>query len=259
MKKFLAFLFVLIVLAALGFFFGWAQTGVPPDAYGIIRSKTHGIDTRLIKPGEFRWVWYKLIPTNTQTAVFRLNPVNHEFSAKSTLPSGETYSAFAGIGGGFSWEINAVFSFCLRPEALVPLLVDHNIGTQEELIRYENDMAGQIEVFIPRHLDLIAALLEDGESSPLEDEIQKQFPFITDFSIQVKSAAIPDFARYRQAKELYEDFIAIQKEYLSGNLQDKAKNRIESYRRFDDLEQYGVLLTKYPILLEYLKLEGNMK
>ena len=262
MKKFFTTLFFLIILGALGLFFGWAQRGVPPDAYGLIRSKTHGTDDKLVKPGEFRWVWYKLIPTNVTTSVFRLNPVNYEFSAYNTLPSGKVYAAFAGINESFSWEIRAAFSFSLDSDALVPLLAANNISTQEELTRYQNDIAGQIQAYILRRINVdddffrqIETLLTEGESPELEREIQAQFPFITNFSLKVKSAQFPDFALYRQSKKLYEDYIAFQKDYLSGGLQANAQSRIESHRRFDELEQYGALLTKYPILIEYLTLQ----
>ncbi|MDR0456676.1 MAG: hypothetical protein LBH20_08360 [Treponema sp.] len=264
MKKFFLTFFVLVIIAALGLFFGWAQRGVPPDAYGLIRSKTHGIDANLVKPGEFRWVWYKLIPTNVTTAVFRLNPLTYEFSAHNTLPSGKIYSAFAGIDGGFSWEIRAALSFSLQSEALIQLVTVNNIGAQEELVRYQNDIAKQIEALILRRINVddeffhqIEILLKEGESPELEREIQEQFPLITHFSLRVKSAQFPDFVLYRQTKGLYENYIALQKDYLSGALQEKAYSRIESYRRFDELEQYGALLTKYPILLEYLALEKS--
>jgi len=257
MKKFFTTLLVLIILAALGLFLGWAHLGVPPDAYGIIRSKTHGLDTRLIKPGEFRWIWYKLIPTNTTTTVFRLNPVTHEFSARDTLPSGKVYAAFAGLEEDFSWELRAIFSFNLRPEALVPLAASSNISSQEELVRHENDIAGQIETFILRRMDAIEDLLKDGESPRLEWEIQGEFPFIENFTIRVKSARFPDFNLYRQAQGLYEDFIALQRDVISSELREKARGRIESYHRFDELERYGALLTKYPLLLDYLALENS--
>jgi len=255
MKKFLVTLLILVIIAGLGLFFGWAQQGVPPDAYGFIRSKTHGLDTRLVKPGEFRWVWYKLIPTNTTTAIFRLNPVNYEFSARDTLPSGGTYAAFAGIPGDFSWEIRASFSFSLRPEALAPLITGHNIGDQEGLSRYEREAAAGIETFILRHIDALEGLMQDGETPELERAVQGQFPFIENFSLRVKSARLPDFELYRQAKELYEQYFALQRDMMSGELREKAKNRIDSYHRFEELEQYGALLTKYPILLDYLALE----
>jgi hypothetical protein len=264
MKKFFSSLLVLIILAALVLFFGWAQRGVPPDAYGIIRSKTHGLDTRVIKAGEFRWLWYKIIPTNAVTSVFRLNPVNYEFSAYNTLPSGRDYASFAGIGETFSWEIRAAFSFSLRPESLIVLVEENNIGTQEDLDRYGNNLAGQIDAYIIRRISTdptfyrqIEELLENGENVELEQEIERQFPAITRFTLKVKSAQFPDFALYQQVKGLYEGYIAIQKEFLSGELQKKKKNRVEAYHRFEELEQYGALLTKYPILLDYLALENH--
>jgi hypothetical protein len=262
MKKFLVTFVVLVILASLALFFGWAHREVPPDSYGLIRSKTHGLDTRLVIPGEFRWVWYKLIPTNTITLVFRLDPVNHYITAHDTLPSGAVYAAFAGIEGGFSWDLRASFSFCLRPEALAQLVTDYNIGTQDELNRYENDLAGQIEAFILRRIQAgnafspqIEELLANGETPELEQEIVEQFPLITGFSLLVQSAHFPDFSLYRQAKGLYEYYTAFQKDYITGELREKAGSRVESYRRLDELEQYGALLTKYPILLDYLALE----
>jgi len=254
MKKFLVTLLFLVILAGLGLFFGWAQQGVPPDSYGFIRSKTHGLDTHIIKPGEFRWVWYKLIPTNASTVVFRLNPVNYEFSSQGTLPSGRLYAAFVGMEDDFSWQLRAAFSFTLRPEALAPLLSAQTISDQESLARYEQELAGDIELFILRRIDALEGLLRDGESPELEREIQGQFPLITNFSVRVKSAQFPHFALYRQAQELYEQFVTLQKDMMSGEMREKAKNRIDSYHRFDELEQYGALLTKYPILLDYLKI-----
>jgi hypothetical protein len=259
MKKFFVTLLILAILAGLGLFFGWAQQGVPPDAYGIIRSKTYGLDTRLVIPGEFRWVWYKLIPTNTTTVIFRLNPVSHEFSAHDTLPSGRMYAAFAGMDDDFSWEIRAAFSFSLRPEALVPLVNAQNISGQDELDAYENGVAADIETFILRRMDALEGLLKDGESPELERAVQGQFPLIEHFSLKVKSAQFPNFDLYRQAKGLYEQYIALQRDMMSDDLREKARSRIESYQRFGELEQYGALLTKYPILLDYLALENGRR
>jgi hypothetical protein len=262
MKKFLVTLLLLIIIAGLGLFFGWAQLGVPPDAYGIIRSKTHGIDDQLVKAGEFRWIWYKLIPTNVSTTVFRLNPVHHDFSAFNHLPSAMVYSAFAGIDESFSWEVRASFSFRLRPEALITLAAEQNIASQDDLSRYEKDIAEQIMGFILHRIDRenefsreIEDLLNKGDSPELVRAIEEKFPLITNFSLAVKSAQFPNFALYKMVKGLYEDYIALQKDYISGDLREKAQNRVESSRRFDELEQYGALLTKYPILLEYMALE----
>jgi hypothetical protein len=265
MKKFFTTLLFLVIIAGAALFFGWAQLGVPPDAYGVIRSKTHGLYPRLVQPGEFQWIWYKLIPTNTTATIIRLNPVNHEFTAESVLPSGRVYSAFTGIESDFSWKINAVMSFSLSPDAIIPLFSANTVSSQEELARYEKDITGQIEGFILRRIELeddperIEALLKDGENSGFESEIMDEFFVLRNFSLRVKSAKFPDFALYRQTKGLFDDYMAAQKEYASGNILEKIKNRVDSRIRFDELELYGALLTKYPILLEYLAIENSKK
>jgi len=265
MKKFLVTLVILIILAVAALLFGWAQLGIPPDACGIIISKTHGLYPHLVQPGEFRWIWYKLIPTNTQTIVLRLNPFNHEFIAENTLPSGKTYSAFAGIEDDFSWKINASVIFSLSPDAVIPLFNDKTISSQTDLYQYEKELAGQIEGVILRQIEKeenaaqVELLLKNGENPWFDSQILAQFPYLRSFSFKTKSAKFPDFALYRQAKSLFEVYLAVQKEYAAGDVRERAKNRIDTMFRFDELELYGALLTKYPVLLEYLSLNNGKK
>jgi hypothetical protein len=265
MKKFLITILILAIIAGAALFFGWAQLGIPPDGYGVIRSKTHGLYPHLVQPGEFLWIWYKLIPTNTGTAVLRLNPVNHEFTSESALPSGRVYSTFIGIEDDFSWRINASMSFSISPDAIIPLFSANTVNSQDDLTGYEKDIAGQIEGFILRRIEQeenwgqVETLLKNGENLWFEREILHEFPFLQNFSLKVKSAKYPDFALYRQAKGLFDDYIAVQKEYASGNIREMVKSRIDSKLHFDELELYGALLTKYPILLEYMALENSKK
>ena len=264
MKKFLATLLILVTLAGLGLFFGWAQRGVPPDAYGVLRSRSHGTDPNLIVPGEFRWVWYKLIPTNAETSVFRLRQVQRQIGARGTLPSGQIYSAFLGIREDFSWEINAVMSFRLRPDALIPTVKAMNIGTQEELTRFQNDLADEMEAVLLRWInqgDNFAwqtdALIQGGEIPALTREMERRFPQVTDFSLRINSARLPDFALYEQVRTLHGEFIALQKGFIAGGLTDMARNRLETFARIEELELFGALLTRFPILLEYLRIEDG--
>ncbi|MDR1238640.1 MAG: hypothetical protein LBK27_00850 [Treponema sp.] len=265
MKKFLATLIILVILGGLAFFFGWAQMSVPPGAYGVLRSKTHGVDPRLVREGEFRWVWYKLIPANAEIQIYRLNPVEHHFTVKNTLPSGETYAAFAGLTADFSYDISADLSFSIRPGSLVSLAADHNIGSQEDLNRLEKSLAADIEAFILRSLEPggenagdMEDILGAGASEALESRIEARFPAVEKVSCRVKTAVFPDFALYRQARELSETYLSRQREYLGGGLKEQAENRIESRIRFDELERYGELLAKYPVLLRYLALEKGI-
>jgi hypothetical protein len=265
MKKFIASLIILLVLGGAAFFFGWAQLAVPPGTYGVLRSKTHGIDPRLIREGEFRWVWYKLIPTNVNIAVYRLDQVDHPFSVKNTLPSGDTYAAFAGITADFSYEVSADLTFSINPDFLIPLLSAHHIGGQAGLDAFETTTAGNIEAFVLRRIGLgedtmgdLEAMLRTGSSPDLENAVKEEFPYIENLSCLIKTAKFPDFALYRQVRGIHEDFLSGQREYVSGGLIEKAEARIDTQLRFDELERYGELLTKYPVLVQYLAIENGI-
>jgi len=263
MKKFFAVFFVL-ALAGSGLFFGWAHRGLPPDSYGVLRSRTHGTDSRLIVPGEFRWVWYRLIPTNARLSAFRIRPFQRQFHAGGTLPSGRIYSAFVGLRDDFSWEINAVMSFRLRTESLVSLVDAMNIGTQEELARHENLLADELEAVIlswidrgdsfVRHTD---ALLRGEEIPELSREVERRFPDITDFSLRINSVRLPDFDMYDRVRALHGEFVVLQKELIRGGLPDLAMSRLETFVRLEKLELHGALLTRYPVLLDYLLIEDG--
>ena len=266
MKKFIITLFILLILGGVVFFFGWAQFSVPPGAYGVISSKTHGIDPVPVQSGEFRWVWYKLIPTNVQILVFHLEPESTTINFSSSLPSGNSYASFAGLGADFSWEFKASVSFSLDPNMLIPLVTRHNINSQHDLDAWKHDLVQKIEVMV---LGILASPETDSErlekilsgsvDVEMEKEIRNNFPEICDFSFVVQSARFPDFVLYRQVRLLYEEFLIKQREYVANAMGRRAENHIEAQFHFGELERYGELLTKYPVLLQYLALEKSSK
>jgi len=244
--------------------FGWAQYKVPPGSYGVINSKTHGIDPIPVRSGEFRWLWYKLIPTNVEIAVFQLEPVKFDINFNNTLPSGDSYAAFAGLGANFSWELKAAISFGINPDMLVFIVSAYNLKDQGSLEALLWDKAQSIENLILRtfssaetdsiRLENVMAGKKDVE---LEREIAVLYPEIQDFSLTVQSAKFPDFILYREVRLLYEDYLKKQRELVTAGFGRRAENHIASQLHFEELERYGELLTKFPILLEYLSLENK--
>jgi hypothetical protein len=262
MKKFFFTLFILLVLGGAAFLLGWAQYKVPPGSYGIINSKTHGVDSKPVKSGEFRWLWYKLIPTNVEIAVFQLEPLKFDINFSNTLPSGESYAAFAGLGANFSWELKAQVSFSVNPDKLVSVVSAHNIKDQQSLELYLLEAAKSIENLILHTFSSVetdSARLENvmagGKDAALEREIAGLHPEIRDFSLTVQSARFPDFILYREVRLLYEDYLKKQRELVTAGFGRRAENHIASQLHFEELERYGELLTKFPVLLEYLALE----
>jgi hypothetical protein len=268
MKKTLGLLIVLMILAGAAFFFGWAQLPVPPGSYGALRSKTHGLDPELIREGEFRWVWYKLIPFNAVTLVFAPNMVSVPVSVDGILPLASTYASKTGVDADFSYRIEAELSFSVKPGSLPSLVLDRGITDQAGLEDYEKGLAREIDFFARERLEAYAAQDQfDGApygenlrsaAARLEGEIERAFPDVENLSYAIYSARMPDFALYAMARSLYGDYLDRQRELLGAEISVEAERSVGALLRFDELEKYGELLTKYPVLLQYLALlESN--
>lgn len=265
MKKFVAFLIILIILGGAGFFFGWAQFSVPPGTYGVMRSKIYGVDPDLIREGEFRWVWYKLIPTNVDITAYTVKPVNRSIRSSGSLPSGGVYASLAGINADFSWEITGEFSFNLKASGLPALVETENLTGQEDLDALEERYAGRVEVFILERIRTLTAddakteaLFLSASVPGLDNAVLGAFPDIENFNCRIQMIRFPDYTLYQSVKGLYNDYIAHQETSLRVDLTINAEGRIANRLRFDELAQYGELLTKYPVLLQYLALEKGI-
>jgi len=267
MKKFLVFLIVLIALGGTVFFLGWAHLTVPPGTYGVMRSKTHGLDSQTIRDGEFRWLWYKLIPTNVEVSVYTIAPVRRSFRNSGTLPSGQVYVSLAGLEADFSWEVAGEFSFSLRPEALPEITARENISDDAGLRKAEEDIAARIESLIMDRLRTyvdnedearLESLILAGTLPDLNREIERAFPQIENLSCTIRTVRYPDFDLYRSVRGLYREYLQLQSAMLDPAVMREAERRIDSRTRIDELTRYGELLTRYPILLEYLVIEKDI-
>ena len=267
MKKFLFFLFFLIILGGAGFFFGWAQLSVAPGSYGVIRSKTHGLESRIVRDGELRWLWYKLIPTNVEISVYTLQSVKRSIRNSGSLPSGQVYAALAGLDVDFSWEISGDLSFNLNPDLLPGLIARENISNDAELRKVEEKYAEKIETFALQRLKNYAdgenekrmeAISLTGSLPELNSEIQSAFPEIENLTCTIQIVRYPDHALYQSLKSLYREYINRQNAALKPDIGREAEKRINMNLRLDELAKYGELLTQYPILLEYLALEKGI-
>jgi hypothetical protein len=265
MKKLLINVAVLLTAGAAVFFLGWAQFGVAPGAWGVLRSKTHGIDKQVIREGRFRWVWYKLIPTNVSTSVFTINGMTIPMEISGTLPSGDVYSAVAGLKTDFSYHLSVTLTCRLRGEALPALAERENLLGQEDLDRYTARLTTEIEnharILLWAYGENERALKESqttGTIRALETDLQRAFPDMENFSCTLKTLRFPDFILYEEIRRLYRDYVAAQRDNLQGETAALAVEAIRERRRLDELANYGELLTKYPLLLQYLALERGI-
>jgi hypothetical protein len=262
MKKFFTILVILIALGAGGFFAGWVQLPVPHGSYGVLVSKTHGVYGQVIEDGNFLWLWYRLIPSNTKISVFNINAQNISVTVDGLLPQGETYASFVGLKISFSWRISGNISFSVDPEKLPLLVKESGLTDQAALDAYTAGLGGQITSFIEQRLSYYCAQREaveeisaSGALRGLDDDIRAAFPNISRLSCSLTVKQFPDYELYESAKSLYDDYTAYQREILDNETRFNAAERINSQFRLDELARYGELITKYPLLLDYLKLD----
>ncbi|MDR2501136.1 MAG: hypothetical protein LBD37_08695 [Treponema sp.] len=242
------------------FLLGWAHLKVPPGSYGVVRSKLFGVEKAVIREGKFRWLWYKLIPTNVAITVFTPSLVVRPIRVTGVLPSGEAYQLFAGLAGDFSYTLTGSCSWSIRADALPSLMERRGVTTQEALHAYEDRLAGEIDAFIARQFSLdaadrLAAAPQDGLAEALQREIQNAFGDIEQVQLELAVDRYPDISRYHAVQKLYDEYIAQQRRLLETEITAAAKTRLGTQLRLDELARYGELLTKYPILLQYLSLE----
>ena len=254
MKKFAVFLIVVILLGGAGFLAGWTGFALPLGSVGVLRSKTHGVAPEVIREGEVRWVWYRLIPANAKVLPFMLKPVNGVVEASGSLAQGDVYRRFAGQGARFSWKLTCNYTFMLNDTSLPALVAEKNITNTEELDQYLAGIAVNLENMVQNY-EITREIFEKSASPSIEAAIHAAFPEITGLNLLWETVEAPDFALYETGKAMYQDYLARQQALLGPDLAGEAARNITSQFRFDELERYGELLTKYPSLLPYLQME----
>ncbi|MDR2520978.1 MAG: hypothetical protein LBC72_00270 [Spirochaetaceae bacterium] len=254
----------MIALGTAGFFLGWAQFAVPPGSYGVMRSRSHGLEPAVIAGGGVQWVWYKLIPANTRISVFSLEPRPLDVTAHGQLPQAAVYAAFAGPNANFDYEVEAVLSYSLRPEALPEIAHENNIYTQEELDAFLSREEAAARLFLAntfagfaRDSVRLEALETGAGAAGLRALLEAEYPFLRWKDIAVVLKKTPDFDLYRASQALYTLYIQQQNDALHSETARRAAARVASQFRLDELEKYGELITRYPFLIEYLKIESK--
>jgi hypothetical protein len=258
------FITLLLLLAAAGtaFFFGWAQFNVPAGYFGVLRSKTHGIDSEVIREGKLRWYWYMLIPRNAAIAVFSVNEKTIALDFSGALPSGDTYAALAGVKADFSWNCPVSLSFRLKPESLPAISEREILLDQADLDGYLSRLSAEIEDHACALLwtysgneSILKEAQETGTIKALERELASAFPDIEMVGLTVKALRYPDFVLYSEIRQLYRDYIAAQRAAIRDDIVLIAAENIRNRRRLDELANVGEIISKYPVLLQYLALE----
>lgn len=256
-------LFVILVFSIAVFFAGWVQFSVPAGKYGVLVSKTGGFDPSPITPGRFRWQWERLLPTNARIIIFDLSPVTVAASTAGTLPSGDVYARMLEGNPDFSWNVGITITGRIDPERLPTLARDAAITDQtgldvwtkarlealaaESIAKAMSDLALSGNAKSPPAVDIgaIVRLFREALATSSDGEIE-----VLDCVPAISK--VPDIALYALASRTYADYQTARSELFAKTSAEEADASVSEYLEIERFGRWGELLTKYPILIDFL-------
>ncbi len=267
MKALIIIPVILLLMAGAVFFAGWIQLLLPAETYGVIFTKTGGLDNKVVYPGVFSWRWERLIPTNLTLYKYNLTTHKLESTFKATLPSAETYSSILPEKPDFSYEITLAAAFRIRPEKLAELTSEEKI-TPDNL---EDFLKSRSHELVQKFTEIILKSPEGTQGETItasaltekfEQNIPDFFPELEITDLAALNIKLPDMDLYSRARESYFRMMAAreasQAEIAARVMAEQEAHYLKQQREIENLEllrQYGELLSKYPILIKFLYLK----
>lgn len=268
MKKRLAAFLILFVFAGAVFFIGWVQFSVPPGKYGVMVSKTGGVNTETISPSRFRWQWERLLPTNCKILVFDLAPTSRTVTVEGSLPSGDLYGKMLEGNPTFAWKFTVTVIGRARSAKLPELVRANTIANQATLNAWTESRMQTLADSATR--SVVASAIEDSARHPeyardpavLTKAIAEKISGMANGDIDVASVTptivtLPDFALYAVASSAYETYQERRRDLLAKTAEREADDSVAEYLQIERFSRLGEVLTKYPILIDYLAVSRN--
>jgi hypothetical protein len=263
MKKFLAFLILLLIIAGTVFYFGWVQIRLPEHTYGVIFTKTSGYHPNVVRPGTFVWKWERLIPTNFTMHRFTVEPHTVRVSQEGTLPSAEVYADTLEESPAFDYRFDFTLSYELRPEALPSLVEEEALKPDSMDAWYETrsqEMLAEITSFLSDEIEALDSAdptrLQFGAlQERLLETLRAENPGLEVKNLVISQLELPDFELYFSAREFYFELLDTRRAAEKETMERSRSWRVSEEAKLEVLGEYGKLFTEYPGLIRYLALK----
>ena len=264
MKKFLISLIILILAAGTVFVFGWVQIFVPIGKYGVLASKTSGIDPVPVTNGVFSWKWERLIPTNTELYIFTIEPQRFTTTISGELPFSAEYNNAFSTNYDFSYDYTVTLSLSVREDYLPQLVKDFSVKTDANLSELLSQQVQNISC------DIVQFLITSNKTEDISIQTSLDIPEITDGidaygkypfvlfnSVEVKRTKSPDLILYKSVKNSYSEYRAQTQEQILDTVVKENQTSSEDYFLFERYRNLGKLLSEYPVLIDYLAVQQD--
>jgi hypothetical protein len=255
-------LIILILAAGAVFYFGLVSFQLEEGEYAVLFTKTHGYEPEPLESGAFTWRWQALLPTNMTLHTFSLETRTVPIRRSGNLMSAELYGSLIPEEPDFSWNIDLDIVYRLLPEALPELVADGLLadGLEDWYTRFESRIVAEtdeimqqiVSVDDPEDLMNPVALGEHVREILAESREESEI-----ISVGIRRVSIPDMALYAQARVLYFQLMEAREQAIAVAETEAIAKADEAESRLRVLENYGRILTEYPVLIDFFSLEGN--
>lgn len=261
MKKGIVSVIIILLFGAAVFYFGLVNMKVPAGQYGIMVSKTGGVNENIIENGKLMWRWEALLPTNVEIHKFDHGIFHSSQSLKGSLPSAEIYTSLIKGDPDFSYSFDYEISLLVTPENVVQLLKNGTVNSNESLKTYLEENAEKIAFDLSKNIieqnaeNLVTVF--DVEPAVEQLKKSKKFEYIDVKDVVLKKAKIPDVRLYKIARKSYEKFQDMVDALLGEAAKEQAQKILADERSVNRLTKIGEVLKKYPDLNNLLSNGGS--
>ncbi len=267
MKRLITLFLVLVIIAAVIFYFGWIQIRLDEDSYAVIFTKTGGWEEEIISPGEFTWRWQRLLPTNLTLHEFTVTPHATSATLRGSLPSAAAYGALLESATPFSYVISVDVMYRLQPAALPRLVRDDGLRSgalDSHYYRIDTGMEQLITQSTLRLLERPAQLTSPASAvtalvETLTATLVSSNPGLDIISVSPTRLELPDIQLYLDTKQRYITILDARAEAMRTAATELAADQTAIDVELARLERYGEILERYPILLDYFSLTQDLQ
>jgi hypothetical protein len=267
MKKIVMLFIFLLAAGGTAFYFGWVQLDIPAGNRAVIFTKTRGWDEKPAVPGAFAWRWENLIPGNLALYLYPDKTYTVELSCEGSLPSGDVYNLFLDGRPEFRYSLRFSLSYRVREDYFITLARDKGVlpeGLQEWLASAHTGIGAKGSAAATSLFDeardppLSPGSAEKQLRDAITGAIAADYPFLEVTDLAALQIVLPDTALYAKGRELYLEQANSKKEAIRQNANRTMDHILREDERMAKLKKYGEILTQYPILMDFLKIEKDL-
>lgn len=259
MKKIVALLIIVLFVALVLGAVGYLPFRLSDEGTNVMHTRSSGWQLVGVEPRLFDWRWELLIPKNVTFYTFPRIERTVRITSERFLPSAELYSRMLSGEPDFKTRISIDMVVTVREDSL-PELVELGLlpdAVDEWFDRYEARISQNTLLIVEQELNRLDTGADDVFSALSESislRTEERFPELSVVTIVPRELSVPDLELYETAKRMYFDLQTAREGALRAAALEQAEIGAEEQRRMEQFNQYGEILTEYPVLLEYLSI-----